>query len=415
MAKRSIFLIAFAVVLLLTLGFGMLASASYYTADNGNGDYAMVMRQLVWLAAAVVLGLCCCVMDYHVLLRWRWHLLAIATVTLALCYYEPHIGIKINGAKRWIGLQALGLKSARVQPSEFAKVALIIALAGWYGMRERIGRTFIQGFLLPLLMLGVIVVLIGGEMDLGSALIAACVGLSIMIVAGARMRYISIAGALVLASLWLMVVITPNRMTRVTAFLSEIPALAKTKYGDTSRLTKEQQEGIRDKKRQQELARMAFGSGGTEGVGVGQGRMKMYSLPEAHTDFILPMVGEELGLRGTLAVVLAFVMIILGGMCISSYAPDTFGKLLGFGITLLFGLEGLMNMGVTTGVLPNKGLPLPFVSYGGSSLVMAMISVGILCNIYRQGVYRSPDNLPVIRKKNRWTPRLSDNGAAQFE
>ncbi len=414
MAKRSIFLIAFAVVLLLTLGFGMLASASYYTAENGNGDYALVMRQLVWLVAAVLLGLVCCVTDYHHLLRWRWHLLVLAAIALALCY-EQHIGIKINGAKRWIGLQALGYKGARIQPSEFGKVALIIALAAWYGIHERIGRTFIKGFLIPVLMLIGIVVLIGAEMDLGSALIAAGVGLSIMIVAGARLRYISLAGALALASLWLMITITPNRMTRATAFLSEIPFLAKTKYGDVSRLPKEQQETIRDNKRQQELARLAFGSGGVEGTGPGQGRMKMYSLPEAHTDFILPMVGEELGLRGTLAAVLAFVMIILGGMCISSYAPDTFGKLLGFGITLLFGLEGLMNMGVTTGVLPNKGLPLPFVSYGGSSLVMAMVSVGILCNIYRQGVYRSPNNLPVIRKKNRWTPRLSDNGAAQFE
>lgn len=414
MAKRSIFLIAFAVVLLLTLGFGMLASASYYTAENGNGDYAMVMRQLAWLAVAVLFGLCCCVADYHHLMRWRWHLLALAAVTLALCY-EPHIGVKINGAKRWIGLQSFGFKGVRVQPSEFAKLALIISLASWYGLRDQMGRTFVKGFLLPVLMLGGIVVLIGAEMDLGSALITAGVGLSIMIVAGARLRYISLAGALALASLWLMITITPNRMTRAVAFLSEVPFLAKTTYGDVSRLPKEQQDTIRENKRQQQLARLAFGSGGVEGTGPGQGRMKMYSLPEAHTDFILPMVGEELGLRGTLAAVLAFVMIILGGMCIASYAPDTFGRLLGFGITLLLGLEGLMNMGVTTGVLPNKGLPLPFVSYGGSSLVMAMVSVGILFNIYRQGVYRSPVNLTAIRKKNRWTPRLSDNGAAQFE
>ena len=414
MAKRSIFLIAFAVVLLLTLGFGMLASASYYTAEGGGSDYAMVMRQFAWLAAALVLGFICCVTDYHNLLRWKWHLFAIAVVTLALCY-EPHIGNKINGARRWIGLAALGYKNVRVQPSEFGKLALIIALAAWYGQRESLTRTFSKGFLLPLAMLGLIVVLIGAEMDLGSGLIAAGVGLGIMIVAGAKLRYISLAGVMFIAALALMIVITPNRVTRVTAFFSDLPILAKTKIGDVSQLTKAQQDEIREKKRQQNLARLAFGSGGIEGAGPGQGRMKMYSLPEAHTDFIFSMVGEELGLGGTLATVLAFVMIIIAGMCISSYAPDTFGKLLGFGITLLFGLEGLMNMGVTTGVLPNKGLPLPFVSYGGSSLVMAMVSVGILCNIYRQGVYRSPEDLPVIRKKNRWTPRLSDNGAAVFE
>jgi cell division protein FtsW len=118
------------------------------------------------------------------------------------------------------------------------------------------------------------------------------------------------------------------------------------------------------------------------------------------------MIGEELGLRGTLAAVLAFVIIVLSGMCIAAYAPNRFGKLLGFGLTMLFGLEGLMNMGVTTAVLPNKGLPLPFVSYGGSSMIMAMISIGILANIYRQGVHLSAADLPVIRRKNRWTPQV---------
>ena len=411
MAKRSIFLIALAIVLLLVLGFVMLASASY-SATEGSDDYAMVTRQLGWLAVAFVLGMGCCVMDYHRLLRWRWQLLLIAAVTLALCYV-PGVGIMINGAKRWIGLGALKHKELRVQPSEFAKVALIISLAAWYGMHESLARTFLKGFLSPLLLLTGIVMLIGAEMDLGSALIAAGVGLAIMIVAGARVRYISLAGVMALAALALMVVITPNRMTRVIAFASEMPRLSK--YMDVAKLNKGQQDELREKKSQQHMARLAYGSGGIEGVGPGQGRMKMYSLPEAHTDFILPMVGEELGLRGTLAAVFAFVLIIIGGMCISSYAPDTFGKLLGFGLTLLFGLEGLMNMGVTTGVLPNKGLPLPFVSYGGSSLVMAMISVGILCNIYRQGVHLTAADFPGIRKKNRWTPRLSDNGAAQFE
>ena len=132
----------------------------------------------------------------------------------------------------------------------------------------------------------------------------------------------------------------------------------------------------------------------------------MYSLAEAQTDFILPLVGEELGLRGTLVAVFAFVMIVICGMCIAAYAPNRFGKLLGFGLTLLIGLEGLMNMGVTTGVFPNKGLPLPFVSYGGSSLLVAMASIGILINIHRKGVHLNQADLPVIRRKNRWTPQV---------
>ncbi len=412
MAKRSIFLIFIAIAILLTLGFAMLASASYSAAEGSVDDYSMVRRQLGWLGVALALGLGCVLMDYHRLVHWRWHLLLLAAVTLGLCY-EPHVGIKLNGAKRWIGLEWLGHKEVRVQPSEFAKVALIITLAAWYGLRERLARTFLQGFLWPLLLMTAIVVLIGAEMDLGSALITAGVGLAMMIVAGARLRFISVAALAAIAALALMISITPNRMTRVIAFISAVPSLAK--YMDTGNLSKEQLEDLHDKKGQQKLAQLAFGSGGPNGVGLGQGRVKLYSLPEAHTDFILPMVGEELGLRGTLAAVFAFVMIIIGGMCISSYAPDTFGKLLGFGLTLLFGLEGLMNMGVTTGVLPNKGLPLPFVSYGGSSLVMAMISAGILCNIYRQGVHLTAADFPGIQKKSRWTPRLSDHDAAQFE
>ena len=411
MAKRSIFLVVFAIVVLLVMGFGMLASTSY-SAVEGAEEHGLVTRQLGWLVVALAFGIGCCLMDYHRLLRWRWHLLGVAAVTLALCYV-PQVGISINGAKRWIGLAALKHKEMRVQPSEFAKVVLIIVLAAWYGANELVARSFVKGFLLPLLVMGAIVGLIGAEMDLGSGLIAAAVGLAVMIVAGTRLRYISLAGLMVIAALVAMVIITPNRMTRVIAFVSEMPVLSQ--YIDVSKLSAVQRDEIHEKKGQQYLARLAYGSGGFEGAGPGQGRMKMYSLPEAHTDFILPMVGEELGLRGTLLAVLAFVAIILGGMCISSYAPDTFGKLLGFGLTLLFGLEGLMNMGVTTGVLPNKGLPLPFVSYGGSSLVMAMISAGILGNIYRQGVHLTAADFPGLRKKNRWTPRLSDNGAPQFE
>jgi cell division protein FtsW len=193
-------------------------------------------------------------------------------------------------------------------------------------------------------------------------------------------------------------------MYRVIGFASDIPGISQ--YVKLETLPPEVRKEIEEKKVQQKNARLAFGSGGAEGVGPGRGRMKLYSLPEAHTDFIFPMIGEELGLRGTLAAVLAFVIIVLSGMCIAAYAPNRFGKLLGFGLTMLFGLEGLMNMGVTTAVLPNKGLPLPFVSYGGSSMIMAMISIGILANIYRQGVHLSAADLPVIRRKNRWTPQV---------
>jgi cell division protein FtsW len=404
MAKRSILVLALSVIALLVIGFVMLASASYYTPEGaGADDVAMVWKQAAWFAVAVLASGFCCLMNYERFIEWRWRLFGIAIVTLALCYV-PGIGLKINGAKRWISAELIGHKEFRVQPSEFAKMALIIALAAWYSKHELLTRTFRKGFLIPVLMVLAIAVLIGGEMDLGSAIISTTLGMAMMIVAGAKWRYMPLIGITAGAALCVMVWVTPNRMYRVMGFASEIPVLCDYVKLDT--LPKEVQKEIEEKKMQQRHGRYALGSGGIEGTGPGQGRMKMYGLPESHTDFIFALVGEELGLRGTLIAVGAFVMIVLSGMCISVYAPNRFGKLLGFGITMLFGLEGLMNMGVTTDVLPNKGLPLPFVSYGGSSLLMAMISIGILCNIYRQGVHISLADLPVIRRKNRWTPQV---------
>jgi cell division protein FtsW len=208
-----------------------------------------------------------------------------------------------------------------------------------------------------------------------------------MFVAGTRFQYLAFIMGSALSALVAGIYFAPNRMDRILAVLN----LEKFKDGI----------GL-----QQWVSWLAFGSGGLEGRGLGEGRMKLSYLPEAHTDFIFPMVGEELGLWGTLATVAAFVMLVFSGMCISAYAPNRFGKLLGFGLTFLIGLEALLNMGVTTALLPNKGLPLPFVSYGGSSLLAAMMAVGILINIHRQGVHLSWSDLPVIRRNRRWTPQL---------
>ncbi len=411
MARRTnIFLIA-SVMLLLVLGIVMLASASYYTPEGGGENYYTVKRQLIWILLGVLCGSGCCMLPYQKLLEWRWYFFSLAIVTLILCYV-PGVGQRVNGASRWIGLDTLGIHGIRLQPSEYAKIALCILLAGYYARNEFYTTTFWRGFVLPFCLMLIIVGLIGGEMDLGSAIITVGVGACLMTVAGARMRYMPIIATVALVSLVLAIKFTPNRMHRAKAFASQVPVLAQ--YIDLSTLTEQQRKELDDSNRQQRNSALAFGSGGLTGVGPGQGRVKMYSLPEAHTDFILPMAGEELGLRGTLLVVLAFVLIVISGMCIACYAPDRFGKLLGFGLSTLLGLEGLMNMGVTTGILPNKGLPLPFVSYGGTSLIMAMISIGILCNIHRQGVHLSRSDLPNINRNKRWTPKL-DQGLVEIE
>lgn len=381
MAKLSAILLLTAVFLLAGLGLVMLASTSYFAEEGGGEDYFTFWKQVRFLG----IGACLCgflaFWDYNHLLRWWWQILAVAAVVLALIYV-PGLGIRINGATRW-----LGFGSFRMQPSEFAKIALVIGLAAWFARNETGTRTFLRGFLLPAWVLGVFVLLIGAEVDLGNALIAAAAGAGIMFTAGTRLAYLLFGAVSVFGALGYAVMNLPNRFERILA------CYRLAEYKDTWGL-------------QQWVSLLAFGSGGVSGAGIGQGRMKLSYLPEAHTDFIFPMVGEELGLCGTAGTVLMFVFIAIAGMCAACYAPNRFGKLLGFGLTFLLCLEALLNMGVTTALLPNKGLPLPFVSYGGSSLIAAMIAIGILINIHRQGVHLTRDQLPGIRKTYRWTPQL---------
>ena len=381
MAKRSIFLLLAMVVALIALGITMLASTAYEVAAAGEVEYVTLSRQLLWLGVATVVCVVAALLDYNVWMRWRWYILGMAAVLLALCYV-PGISMSIKGSRRWIGWQSL-----RVQPSEFAKIALVIALAGWYAAQESLARTFWRGFALPGLLLMSIVALIGFEFDLGCALLTSAVGMGVMFAAGAKMRYLLLIIVACGGGLWAGIKYLQNRFDRIMV---------------TFDLEKHKEDlGL-----QQWVSKLAFGSGGLEGRGLGEGRMKLSYLPEAHTDFIFPMIGEELGLRGTATVVLAFALLVMSGFMVSAYAPNRFGKLLGAGLTFLVGMEALLNMCVTTALLPNKGLPLPFVSYGGSSLVAAMLVVGVLINIHRQGVHLTRDQLPVILRKRRWTPQL---------
>ncbi len=391
MAKRSIILLILMVGLLTGLGITMLASTSFFTEEGGGEEYVTLWKQAVWvgisLGACVVMSL----IDYNRWYKWRWWVLGIAAFGLLICYewylaqflgYKPLLAKRVNGAARWIGAGSMTL-----QPSEFAKIALLMAMAGWFATHQGLERTLQHGLLKPLMILGSIVLLIGCEVDLGNAFVTMVVGAGVMFVAGTRLRYFTVTGLAGFMALLVGIKFAPNRMERVMAVLDL------EKYKDGIGL-------------QQWVSWLAFGSGGMEGRGLGEGRMKLSYLPEAHTDFIFPMVGEELGLVGTLGTVAAFVFLVFSGMCISAYAPNRFGKLLGFGLTFLLGLEALLNMGVTTALLPNKGLPLPFVSYGGSSLLAAMAAIGILINIHRQGVHLKWEDLPVIRRSRRWTPQL---------
>ncbi len=379
--KATFLLLILAVCLLVTLGLVMLASTTYFIEEGRGEEYFTLWKQIKYLGIGALGCAFFAMFDYSRFQRWRWHVLGVAGFLLALVLV-PGVGFTINGATRWLGVGGL-----RVQPSEFAKIAVVIALAAWFARNEATTSTFTRGFILPGLILAVVVLPIGMEPDLGNASLAAAVGLSIMFVAGTRWHYLLISVLAAGSALAGAIHYYPNRMARI------ISVYDLEKYKDTYGL-------------QQWVAQLAFGSGGIRGLGLGDGRMKLDYLPEAHTDFIFPVVGEELGLYAVIGTVLMFVFILIAGMSISSCAPDRFGKLLGFGLTLLLSMEALLNMGVTTSLLPNKGLPLPFVSYVGSSLVAAMIIIGILLNIHRQGVHVSWDQLPVIRRKHRFTPQI---------
>ena len=379
MASRSGILLIVCAAALVGLGMTMLASTNFYLdADKGGGDtYKNVWSQVCWLALGVGALISGTVLNYQHLHRFRWWLLGFSLLAMLACLWDV-TGHKVNGASRWLAIGG--------QPSEFAKIALIIALAAWYSKHQATTHQFLQGTLYPLLILAAILGAFWLQRDLGNAILIGVVALAVMFTAGMRIFHIAAIFLLGIASAVFAVLAIPNRVARIKAYLDP------TNHADMDL--------------QQFISRLAFGSGGLEGRGLGEGRMKLSYLPEAHTDFIFPMVGEELGFYGTIGTIAAFVIIIIAGMCVSAYAPDRFGKLLGMGLTTLLACEALMNMGVTTSLLPNKGLPLPFVSYGGSALLAACLILGILLNIHRQGVYLTRDQLPIIRRKSRWTPQM---------
>ena len=384
MANRSAHVLTLAVVGLVSLGMVMLLSTSTFVTDRADVFYD-IRRQVAWLGIGIGACVLMASIDYHWWGKTAWWWFGGACFLLVLCFV-PAVGERINGSARWISGKSIGLSGLRMQPSEFAKLAVLFVLARWLTVHRADSRTFLRGFFLPLMIAAVPIGLIAAEMDIGSAALIAGVAVLVVYIAGGRSFYVGAAGMLTLGGVAVAIWQIPNRMERFIAFLD----LEKYKTGL----------GL-----QQHRAQLALGEGGLTGLGLGEGREKMMHMPYAHTDFIFPMVGEELGLIGSLAVVFTFVLITVFGMLIATQAPDRFGKLLGFGVVGLICLQAALNIGVTTAVLPNKGLPLPFVSYGGSNLLFCLLGVGLLLNIYRQGQEPAEELYPRILKQ-KMTPRV---------
>jgi cell division protein FtsW len=357
MHRKSIYFLVAAIAILVVIGSVMLYSTSAFAPDN-QGANGYIKRQFIWLGVGSLLCVVASNLDYSI---WRktWPALFILSlVLLALCFASR----PINGSHRW-----LNLGIASFQPSELAKLATIAALAAWLSREDVNPRSFVRGFVIPCAILVPPLALIAPEVDMGTTALIGAAGLGIMFVAGTRMLYLGPVVGIGLGGIYFAATQMAERMSRLLAFLD----LEKYKLGA----------GL-----QQYQALIALGSGGIAGLGLGNSRQKLAYLPEAHTDFIFSIIGEELGLRCTLLIVLCYLVIILCGVLISMSARDRFGQLLGFGLVIIIALQAAVNIGVNTALLPNKGLPLPFVSYGGSNLAFCLLSVGILINIYRHGI-----------------------------
>lgn len=362
--KLAATILVFCVAALLALGMVMLYSSSSVMplkGDNNAQAGAMyLIKQLIWCALGLMAGAVVACMDYRVLKKITWPLLAFAVVLLMLVLV-PHIGLRIHGARRWFSYGGVSF-----QPSEFAKLALIIALA-WYGERfQRHMPLFKRGILIPGLFIGLVVGLIFIEMDVGNALLLATVSGILLLIAGIRLKYFLPPVLILAVAVSIFIYNNPTRNERIYSWLH----VEETRH---------------DKGMQAYQSMLALGSGGLTGRGLGEGRQKLGFVTFSSTDFIFSVIGEELGLVATLLVVLAFVALVICGIYISWNSRDLFGLLLGSGITFLIGLQAFINIGVVTSVLPNKGLLLPFISYGGSNLLIMLTCVGLLISIARKG------------------------------
>jgi len=365
MHRKSAYILFLAVLGLLVIGIVMLFSTSAYARDSHGDVYFFIKRQAIWFGIGLLVCIIAALIDYHFWQRTWWLWFALALVALALCYV-PHIGMRLNGSRRWVGCGPITF-----QPSELGKLTAIFFLASWFARYEQPNHKLLFGFVLPLAILSLPAALVLGEVDLGTTALIGTTAFVIMFVAGTNLLWLGAASLAALGSLLIVATQISERMGRLSAFLHP-------------------QNFKEDAGLQQMQALIAWGSGGMEGLGLGNGRQKMLYLPYAHTDFIFPIIGEELGLRVSLLVVFLFVVIIVCGVMIALHAKDRFGLLLGCGVVSLVALQAAVNIGVTTSLLPNKGLPLPFISYGGSNLVACMFGIGLLLNIYRQGILEPP-------------------------
>ncbi len=332
------------------LGLTILFSASAWFRQ---GPYFYLNKQVAGVVAAAVLCFVVSRVNLDYARRYAWWIAGILLVLLFLVLI-PHIGISVKGSRRW-----LGYGPVRLQISEFAKFGLVFCLAHFLALNQTRIAELSRGFLAPLGIIGAFAGLVVLEPDFGTAALMVAVGLVLMFLAGARWRYILPTVGAVIGAFTVLVMNNPNRLRRMMEFLSE------------------------EKSYQLRQALAAYAAGGMEGTGLGQGRQQLSYLPEAHTDFIFSVVGEELGMWVTLGVVALFATIFICGLLHLRRAPNLFHFLLVAGCILLITIQAVINIGVVTGVFPTKGMSLPFISAGLSNLLLMGVLLGVIWNTHR--------------------------------
>jgi cell division protein FtsW len=349
----------FVALTLALVGLVMVFSASAIVAGNRFHDPEFFLkRQVAWLGFGFLL--------MHVISRVDYSLWKKLSVPILLCMLVllvmvlvPGIGVAAKGARRWLRVGPIS-----IQPAEMVKLVTVMYLAAYLTKKADKVTLFRSGLLPPLVVIGVLCGLVLLEPDLGTVVVIGLVTVGMLFLAGARLSHLIGLGLCAIPAALVLVLGSSYRRQRLMTFLAPWKDASDAGFQITQSF-------------------LAFGSGGPFGVGLGEGKQKLFFLPEAHTDFVLALVGEELGLAGTASVIVLFAIFVWRGFLISARARMPFGKFLGLGITLLIGLQALVNAAVVTGLLPTKGLTLPFVSYGGSSLVVSFVGVGMLLSISR--------------------------------
>ncbi len=346
------------VAILVLIGIVMVFSSSAAYTEH-NDSFYFLKRQVLWCLLGTGLLLITKNLDYHKLHQYTYPIM-IFTFLLLVVVMFPEFSKKVGGARRWLTFGGFSF-----QPSELAKFTLVLFIAKSLVKRADKLRNFAYGYLPNLIVLGFFFIPIFFQPDFGTVMVILAVTFTMLFVAGLRKKFLFLSILAIIPIVALAILFAEYRTRRIIAFLNP--------WEDPSGVGFQVIQSF-----------YAFGRGGFWGAGLGESSQKLYRLPEAHTDFIFSVIGEELGFVGTTAIVLLFLIFIWRGFLTAYQAKDPFGTHLATGLTLLIGLQAFINLGVASGLLPTKGLTLPFISMGGSSMLVTMLSVGVILNISEQ-------------------------------